>query len=93
VPQTDAGAVWALVLGIAGVLVCPGILSIPAIIIGRISQRRIQESGGTLTGDGLAKAGWITGITGLVLAVFFVLFFSLILALSVNEPALLPEFR
>ena len=92
-PQTDAGAVWALVLGIAGVLVCPGILSIPAIIIGRISERRIKESGGTLTGDGLAKAGWITGIAGLVLAVFLILFFSLIATSFLGSNVPMPEFR
>jgi hypothetical protein len=82
-----------LVLGIAGVLVCPGILSIPAIIIGRISERRIKESGGTMTGDGLAKAGWITGIAGLVLAVFLILFFSLIATSFLGSNVPMPEFR
>lgn len=68
-PKTHAGAVWALVLGILGIVLCPGILSIPAIVVGRISEKTIEESGGWYEGGGMAKAGWIMGIVGTVFAV------------------------
>jgi hypothetical protein len=86
--RTDGGAVTSLVLGILGIVFCPLILSIPAIIVGRSSERRIRESGGMLDGEGLAKAGWITGIVGTVYSVLIILFFILMFALvgSVDGP-------
>jgi hypothetical protein len=82
-PRVDAQAVAALVLGIVGIpfiLFCfVGVIaSIVAIFMGRASQRRIEASGGTLAGLGLAKAGWILGVIGLALGgVFILLFFGL----------------
>lgn len=74
-PKTDGQAIAALVCGIIGIVACPIIFSIIAIVLGRQSERRVKESGGTLTGDQMAKAGWILGIIGLVLSVFWVLVF------------------
>lgn len=74
-PRTDGQAIAALVCGIIGIVACPIIFSIIAIVLGRQSERRVKESGGTLTGDQMAKAGWILGIIGLVLSVFWVLVF------------------
>lgn len=92
--RTDGAAVTSLVLGILGIVFCPLILSIPAIIVGRSSERRIRESGGLLDGEGLAKAGWITGIVGTVLGVIYVaimvLFLGAILQLEAGSPAPAP---
>lgn len=66
---TESSAIVSLVLGIAGIFVIPLILSIPAIIVGKSAQRKIEASGGTLGGAELAKAGIITGWIGVVLGV------------------------
>lgn len=78
-PHTDGQAIAAMVCGIAGIPLACGcwfiswIVAIVAIVLGFTSQRRIQQSGGTLGGLGMAKAGWIMGIVGLLLAITFVI--------------------
>ena len=71
--RTDGAASAALILGVlaipgglfSGVFgVIPGAL---AIILGLIARRRIKQSGGTLGGGGLATAGWILGICGVLI--------------------------
>jgi hypothetical protein len=63
-------AITSLVTGIAGLLFCTlFVLSIAAIATGVIGRRQIAASGGTQKGDGLAKAGFILGIIGVVLGV------------------------
>ena len=79
-PPTDGQAVAALVLGIIGLpFICPILVpSIIALVLGRQAQKRVEASGGALTGAGIAKAGWILGIIGIVLPVLAILFFVLI---------------
>jgi len=67
-PPNDSQATTALVLGILSV-VCCSILGPVAIFIGNASRRRIQASGGTLGGSGLATAGFVLGIIGTVFLV------------------------
>jgi hypothetical protein len=70
-----------LVLGIVGWVVCP-IAAIFGITYGRRAQEEIALSGGTQTGEGLAKAGiiisWVVlgiwGLTLVAMVLFFVLF-------------------
>ncbi|HEX3508068.1 MAG TPA: hypothetical protein VHW94_06720 [Candidatus Dormibacteraeota bacterium] len=88
-------AITSLVLGIAAfpAICCYGVpavvLGVAAVILGRISLRRIRESGGALGGHGMAQAGWITGLVGgslgliyglitvgFVILTFFLTFFS-----------------
>lgn len=56
-----------MVLGIIGLftffLLVPSLL---AIIFGLVAARQIKRSTGMLTGGGLARAGWIMGIIGLL---------------------------
>src|SRR6266850_1968484 len=55
-------AIASLILGIAGIALCFGpIAGIPAVICGHIAQSKIRESGGLLSGSGLATAGLVTG--------------------------------
>ena len=62
----DSQATLALILGIVSVLCCA--LAGPfAFFIGNGSRNRIQASGGTLGGYGMATAGWIMGIIGTVI--------------------------
>jgi amino acid transporter len=68
-PPNDSQATLALVLGIVGVLCCY-ILGPVALYIGNSSRQRIQASGGTLGGGGLATAGMVLGIIGTIFLVF-----------------------
>ncbi len=69
VRKTEGKAVASLVCGILGIVVCPIILSIVAIVLSRQSSKAIKESGGMLEGEGLAMGGLVTGILGLVLGI------------------------
>jgi hypothetical protein len=79
-PRTDGLAVGALVSAIVGVVLmvfCIGIFATAAAIpMGFISRKRIRESGGALTGEGLALAGAIVGIvatTGYLMLIMVVI--------------------
>lgn len=70
--KTSALAIWSLVLGILS-LTCFSILSaIPGVICGHKALSKIKRSGGTLTGQGLAIAGLVTGYLGILWAVIFI---------------------
>lgn len=55
--DTNGKAITALVLGIVGLVFCPLVLSVPAIVFGVIARREVRASQGRETGDGLALAG------------------------------------
>ncbi|HZT66057.1 MAG TPA: DUF4190 domain-containing protein [Acidimicrobiales bacterium] len=77
--STDNEAITALVLGILSLLCC-AILGPVAIVLGRRSRRRIESSGGALSGLGLAIAGMVLGIIGtlfLALGVVYILIVAL----------------
>ena len=71
---TSNQAIWSLVFGIVTILlgwifglgVCVGPA---AIILGAQAKKRINQSGGSLTGDGLAIGGIVTGSIGLTFSV------------------------
>jgi hypothetical protein len=81
--RTDGQAIAALVLGIAGLLMCPVIPSIIAIVIGNQAKQRLRYDP-TLQGEELANVGvilgWIgfgLGIVGItVVVIFFVVSFG-----------------
>ncbi len=63
-------AVWSLVLGILS-NTCLWILgSIPAIILGILAIKKIDQSQGRVTGRGLAIAGIVTGSVGVIVGLF-----------------------
>jgi hypothetical protein len=75
-PPNDSQATLALVLGILSV-VCCAILGPVAIFIGNASRQRIQASGATIGGGGMATAGFVLGIIGtvfLILGIIYVIF-------------------
>ena len=81
---TNSNATLSLVLGIVGWFVCP-LTAIFAITYGRRAQDEIDASGGTQTGEGMAKAGivmgWVLiGLYGLMIVGFlvFIVLFSII---------------
>ena len=61
VPQNDQKAVWSLVLGIMSLICCGIFAAIPAVILGHMSVKDIDQSGGWLTGKEMAVAGMVMG--------------------------------
>ena len=79
-PPTPGSATAALVLGILSIVMCLGLFTgIPAMVVGRNAKREIEASGGRLGGEGVANAGFITGLIGTLLSVLGLLFFVLII--------------
>jgi len=65
-PPAHGKAVTSLVLGIVSIAMCGLFTGIPAMILGRQARREIKESNGRLGGDGLATAGFVTGLIGTI---------------------------
>jgi hypothetical protein len=72
-------AVTALVLAIVSFVTCPVVLAVVALAFGYTARTRIEASGGTLTGAGMARAGRIVAWTHLVLATVVVWFVAIVL--------------
>jgi hypothetical protein len=72
VPQSQKSVI-ALILGILSCVCCP-IVGPVAFFIGRQAMAEIDASGGTLSGRGLAQAGFILGIIGCVFLVLLILY-------------------
>ena len=69
-----------MIIGIVSILCC-GPAGIAAIIMGNQAKKEIAASGGALTGQGQAQAGFVLGIIALVLMVLVVLFYAVALAM------------
>lgn len=80
--RTNAMAVVALVVGIAGLTVVPLIGSIVAVIVAPIARREIARTGEE--GWGMATAGLVTGWIGIGLTALVVLFFVLMAAFGLG---------
>jgi hypothetical protein len=71
-PKNSAMAITSLVLGILGIPCCGcGVFSIAALVLGILGKKEIAESNGAKTGAGLAQAGFILGIIGIVFSVLY----------------------
>ncbi|WP_051485436.1 DUF4190 domain-containing protein [Nocardioides sp. J54] len=71
-------AIIALVTGILGVIPCFWgcfVFSIAALVLGILGKKEVQQ--GTKTGGGMAQAGFILGIIGIVLSIGYWVAFSL----------------
>ena len=66
-PRTSTMATISLIAGIGGFFILPFIGAIVAIITGNSAKKEIANSGGTVGGEGMAKAGVILGWVGLIL--------------------------
>jgi len=79
-PKTSGLAIASLVLGICSIVLCLGPLAgIPAVITGHRANSKIRESGGLLTGSGMATAGLVTGY----LSVFMIFVVGLLAAIAI----------
>jgi hypothetical protein len=79
-PRTPGLAIAALILGIVGLVVCPLVPSIAAVVCGHMAKGEIDRAGGQLGGRGIAMTGLILGWIGVA---FWALIFLLIVAFSV----------
>ncbi len=73
-PGSDGFAVASMVLGIIGVLgglcIVGAVAAILAIIFGAVGLRNIRDSGGSKSGRGMAIAGIVCGVVGLLVSAF-----------------------
>jgi hypothetical protein len=88
-PQNDGMALTAMIVGIVSlVLTCGygiGLLGSPvALVLGRVSMKRIDRSGGRLAGRGMAQTGFILGIIGTVLLVLALIALVIVIVVAVN---------
>ena len=81
-PPTNGKATVALVMGILGLVVCPLVCSILALVFGYQARSEIDRSGEG--GRGSAVAGIVLGWIGTVLSVLAIVFF-VILAVASDE--------
>jgi uncharacterized protein DUF4190 len=72
-PQSSGKSTAALVLGILGLVLCPFICSILALVFGYQGRREIDASGGSMSGRGNATAGIVLGWIGVAFCVLFIL--------------------
>ena len=80
--STEGLAIVSLILSIVWIV---GLGSIAGIITGVMARRRIRDSGGTRTGNGIAVAGIVIGILGLGLTILVGLFIAFFVAADVNS--------
>ena len=64
-PRTSGLAVASLVTGILSIVLCPA-FGIAGLITGFSAKRKIRESNGAETGEGLATGGIVTSFIGLI---------------------------
>jgi hypothetical protein len=87
-PRTSTMAIVSLILGALSWVMIPGVGAIAAVITGHLAKKEIRESGGWLTGDGLATGGLVLGYVQLALSVIGVCFLVVLAALGIALPAL-----
>lgn len=75
---TNQKAIWALVLGIVGLLCCGIFTAIPALIVGIMANKEIGASGGYQAGRGMAIAGIVLGTVGTILSLLLIAFWGFV---------------
>jgi Domain of unknown function (DUF4190) len=71
--ETNARATASLVFGVLGLIVCPLLLSVIAIVLGYQARRQIDASNGRQRNRGAATAGIVTGWVGLAFGVLLII--------------------
>ena len=84
-PQTEGTATAALVIAIVGFFVCLPVGAIVALVLANSATKRIEESGGRLSGLEQARWARIIAIVELVLTAILVLGFVILLAIGATS--------
>ncbi len=71
--RSSGDATASLVLGILGLVLCPLICSVLALVFGYQARAEIDASGGRIGGRGSATAGVVLGWVGVAIVALFVL--------------------
>jgi hypothetical protein len=86
---TDAMAITSLIMGIVGFLfwcIMP-VAGVLAVVFGYMGRRKIEESGGTLEGDGMCNAGIILGFIQIGLTVLGGIIWAIIAIIAATSDA------
>ena len=83
-PQNDSSATAALVIAIVGFFICAPVGAIVALVLANSAQKRIEASGGRLTGLEQARAARIIAIIELVLTGVAIVIGVIAIVASVN---------
>jgi hypothetical protein len=78
-------AVVSLITGILGWSIVPFLGSIVAVITGHLAKKEIRESGGALSGDGMALAGLILGYTAIGIGILVIIALILLITLAATS--------
>jgi hypothetical protein len=84
-PQVEGTATAALIVAIVGFFVCPPAGAIVALVLANSATRRIEESGGRLSGLEQARWARIIAIVELVLVAIGLVFFIIFLVIGVTS--------
>jgi hypothetical protein len=86
-PQNDSSATAALVIAIVGFFICAPVGAIVALFLANSAQKRIEASGGQLTGLEQARAARIIAIVELVLTGILIVggVIAIVVSLSVHN--------
>ena len=87
-PQNSGMAIASLIASILGLTLFPTIGSIIGLILGYMARNQIRDSGGTIGGDGLARAGIIVGWIGIGLMAIGICIGILFLILGLSIPGI-----
>jgi Domain of unknown function (DUF4190) len=89
--KTSGKSTAALVLGILGLLFCPLICSVLALVLGYQSRREIDAAGGRLGGRGNATAGIVLGWIGIAIMVALIVLFGIGFSLGGDGEISVPD--
>lgn len=65
-PESNTKAIWSMITGIVSLLCCGVVLGPVAIVLSNQAKTEIAYSRGMQTGEGMATAGLILGILGII---------------------------
>jgi hypothetical protein len=92
--RTSTTAIISLIAGIVGFLqILPVIGPLAAVITGHMAKKEIKNSGGMVTGNGMATTGLILGYISLALGVCAICIFVLTFAGLITLPFAFPTYN
>jgi hypothetical protein len=84
-PQTEGSATAALIVAIVGFFVCAPVGAIVALVLANNAQKKIEASGGTLTGESQVRAARIIAWIEIALTVLVIIGWIILIAVGVNN--------